>query len=79
MYATGVGLILKGFEANRKQEPEPVEIAVAAELEEAMKNEMHTEEIKEEKQTNKERKGWFNNLLNTTKRWFEDDDTKDFN
>ncbi|MBP7400299.1 MAG: hypothetical protein KA954_11975, partial [Chitinophagales bacterium] len=64
---------------NRKQEPEPVEIAVAAELEEAMKNEMHTEEIKEEKQTNKERKGWFNNLLNTTKRWFEDDDTKDFN
>ncbi|MBP7400629.1 MAG: cell division protein FtsA, partial [Chitinophagales bacterium] len=57
MYATGVGLILKGFEANRKQEPEPVEIAVAAELEEAMKNEMHTEEIKEEKQTNKERKG----------------------
>ncbi|HET8962945.1 MAG TPA: cell division protein FtsA [Chitinophagales bacterium] len=79
MYATGVGLILKGFEASRKHEPEPVEVVAATKNEEAIENETHIHESKEEKQTHKERKGWFNNLLNTTKRWFEDDDTKDFN
>lgn len=79
MYATGVGLILKGFEASRKHEPEPVEAVEATKSENSIEKETHTEESKEEKQTHKERKGWFNNLLNTTKRWFEDDDTKEFN
>ncbi|MBK7109182.1 MAG: cell division protein FtsA [Bacteroidetes bacterium] len=57
MYATGVGLILKGFEANRKQEPEPVEIAVAAELEEAMKMKCTPKKLKKKNKPIKKEKG----------------------
>lgn len=78
MYATGVGLILKGFEGNEKREPAEVE-SIEEPKETQMENEKKMDESAEKKSNQKDKRGWFTNLLNTTKRWFEDDDAKDFN
>ncbi|MBC8172465.1 MAG: cell division protein FtsA [Chitinophagales bacterium] len=81
MYATGVGLILKGYE-DRRYKPQEI---VHADGKQKIKNEpVHDEELEmvsEEtanNKTKKEKPGWLNNLLNNTKRWFEEDDVTEF-
>lgn len=77
MYATGVGLILKGFEVNTVAEPAEMETATPEAT--MQNNEMPVEDKSEKKETGKEKRNWFSNILSNTKRWFEDDDTKEFN
>lgn len=77
MYATGVGLILKGFEAIGKKAPEPVEAAKESDTLNEPDN--TSEEVNNTKRPNDRKRNWFNNILDSTRRWFEDDDTKDFN
>jgi len=93
MYATGVGLILKGFEDRnyQKQEDEQTDVQEhhqTTQVNHNMVNEHVTETVGVEEgeyTTTKQEKdktakpGWIKNILSNTKRWFEEDDVSDFN
>lgn len=92
MYATGVGLILKGSE-DENYSPEP--IILMKENKDAIHKNLHDHNQEEEKEAMiaeipeliekekikkepKEKSKWFSNILNSTKRWFEDDEVNEF-
>ncbi len=81
MYATSIGLILKGYDDQRYQEKivheQAKESTVAAAAAEAENHEEVIEHV-EDHQRNKRGK-WLNNILSTTKKWFEEEDVNDFN
>ncbi len=94
MYATAVGLILKGHE-DRNYREQVIETPVQEERmqqvqqpvqevkEEAQAPVMEVNEeevaVDTEKPKNKNAKpGWFSNIMNSTRRWFEEDDVSDF-
>jgi cell division protein FtsA len=92
MYATAVGLILKGFEDRnyRKQQElladtqqQPAELKQDQSNSEFNKQQLEplseSEVAMEQEEHNKASKpGWIKNILNNTKRWFEEDDVTDF-
>lgn len=86
MYATGVGLILKGNEDRNYREEEVLEVVTAQEKQNEMTEEKSvlTEEEKpitqaaETQTSKKDRSKWFENILSSTKRWFEEDEVSEF-
>ena len=81
MYATSIGLILKGYDDQRYQEKviheQAKESTVAAVNAEAADQEADMPEV-EEHQRNKRGK-WLSSIITTTKKWFEEEDVNDFN
>ena len=81
MYATSIGLILKGYDDQRYQEKviheQAKESTVAAVNAEAAEEEVDMPAV-EEHQRNKRGK-WLNSFITTTKKWFEEEDVNDFN
>ena len=75
MYATAIGLILKGFEDERYHERAAEELS-AKKVEAEAQVEVETEDNHEQPAR---KGGWFNNILTNTRRWFEEDEVNDFN
>ena len=75
MYATAIGLILKGFEDERYHERAAEELS-AKKVEAEAQVEVETEDSHEQPAR---KGGWFNNILTNTRRWFEEDEVNDFN
>lgn len=80
MHATGIGLIIKGYEdledklRDEVLVQQPVEEAIAAaEGEDPV--EMVTQEEETTRNLTKPRGGWFNRILDSTKKFFDDDET----
>lgn len=95
MYATAVGLILKGHEDRKYREQAAEEMTTRRE--EMPVQEIHTPQVQEQEnhavemqeadhtdvETEKPEKkntkpGWITSVLNSTRRWFEEDDVSDF-
>lgn len=95
MYATAVGLILKGFEDRNYQKQEelqvnenksfvpnhqPVHQETITENQNEAVEVVNENDVEEKREKNKSVKpGWIKNILSNTKRWFEEDDVSDFN
>jgi cell division protein FtsA len=75
MYATSIGLILKGYEDERY-------IAFAARQDATEEVEV-TADSREQSEANNEENGrkgsWFSSIITNTRRWFEEDEVSDFN
>ena len=76
MYATAIGLILKGFEDERYHERAAAGRTQCQKVEAGSTGEVETEDSHEQPAR---KGGWFNNILTNTRRWFEEDEVNDFN
>lgn len=79
MFATSIGLILKGFEDERYH-PAPVveRVVEPQQVAETVSVEAGLEENNREEK-NEKKGGWLNNIILNTRRWFEEDEVSDFN